>query len=1309
VAQLSSLSEERTPTSLRRPVAASGPDASCVLSPLYPPPTRAARKGEQPPETLCLSRREVLSHGCEAHLALAGWQKALQLRTQMGNAFTRSRRDAQGLRWLRLLVRLGMLNTQRELAVAISEGRLEVVRYLVTECSADVNIKDNYGWTALLRAASDGHVDVVRYLVTECSADVNIKDNYGWTALLRAASDGHVDVVRYLVGECSADMNMKDNSGGTALMWAARGGHVGVVRSLVGECSADVNFQVEHGLTVLMLAASSGDVDVVRCLVAECSANVIMKDNSGGTALMWAARYGHTDAVRFLVDDGGADVNMRNDEDHTAIRIASDRGYHDIVRLLTPFAQPSHRSTTHSAHTLLVSNASRSAAIPPSEVELGQFFDQGNIGGDFRVQWLGADAVAKLFISDASASTLEQEVRAWQALRHPNVLKLYGVCQAAPNVNFFVCEYASQGSLAEYTMSESSSSDLKPLTWKFLYEAALGLEYLHERGIIHGDLRCSNILIGTDGMAKLSNFGSTGVANHPRSVVRSMRWQAPEALEGSPASRESDIYSLGMCILEAVSGKKPWSTEGEVYTRICKGMWNAHAHASGPYDEHDYGTPLGDGIFVSSNDPDFVRCSRELVWRMCRRDPRGRSSLTSVVSELEQLSVEGRPDVPQPEAENASCFEGYKGEAVEERWEKLRECMDDIDNAQHHKLFDKLKRVCDQLRASEQSQRLLDRFYALVTDLYRTVQMTPQEAWAMQLSSTRATTTSLISFTRRVDALLTALGEAVPEETEILWQQQRREQGAAFVSGIADTVLLVQALKSVEEQSALLTSLRSEMENPEHKYTAGQLQTMQKTYEAIESKLATEGVEDAATLTPEWFIPWYELIPDEGEALGTGGFGSVRRAKWLDSDVVVKEVLLPGSDGASSSDSVYDSMLAPRFQTPTEPEVLAKRAEAQAMFRREADIWFGFSHPHVIRLFGACHIGRPFFVCEYATHGTLVSYLRKHPGDLWAKLHEAALGVQYLHARDVVHGDLKGNNVVVGSDLKAKVTDFGLSLAVGSKATAPISAASNWVAPECLARKKGDEADVKPTFESDVYSMGMCIVEALRVVEAVQDGKPSSGCYPWGMLDPYAVKFHVTSGKLPSRPSLCTDEQWNLVTRMCVLDPKKRLKISTVADELKRFVETSTGLDTNNQVDSETDVMSALADPVNAASVVSMSAAARKLLSQLQGDTNQHDTSPVVLYSSLWDRIEHVRGQFDEGDRDVACSSAFRALVVEAGASTARLRETTSGDLISLARVVMGCYALSRRLSKLCDAHFLKNPRELAYSEDGGEEEVPLE
>ncbi|EGZ12003.1 hypothetical protein PHYSODRAFT_391338, partial [Phytophthora sojae] len=155
--------------------------------------------------------------------------------------------------------------------------------------------------------------------------------------------------------------------------------------------------------------------------------------------------------------------------------------------------------------------------------------------------------------------TFDDEVRVWQQLRHPNVLKLYGACDVGLDLLFFVCEYASQGSLLEYV---KSSSVEKSAMWRYLHEAALGLEYLHERDLVHGDLRCSNILIGSDCNAKLSNFGLSGSAKRFRVTsgegVNSTRWQAPEVVKGESPAYESDVYSLGMCILEASTKKRPW-------------------------------------------------------------------------------------------------------------------------------------------------------------------------------------------------------------------------------------------------------------------------------------------------------------------------------------------------------------------------------------------------------------------------------------------------------------------------------------------------------------------------------------------------------------------------------------------------------------------------------------------------------------------------------------------------------------------------------------------------------------------------------
>ena len=112
--------------------------------------------------------------------------------------------------------------TGREsLVYSAGEGHVDIVRCLLKK-GADMNIKDNFGWTALMRAASNGHDKVVQVLVDK-GADMNIKDRDGWTALIRAAIMGYDKVVQVLVDE-GADMNIKNRDGDTALMMAAASG-----------------------------------------------------------------------------------------------------------------------------------------------------------------------------------------------------------------------------------------------------------------------------------------------------------------------------------------------------------------------------------------------------------------------------------------------------------------------------------------------------------------------------------------------------------------------------------------------------------------------------------------------------------------------------------------------------------------------------------------------------------------------------------------------------------------------------------------------------------------------------------------------------------------------------------------------------------------------------------------------------------------------------------------------------------------------------------------------------------------------------
>jgi serine/threonine protein kinase len=227
---------------------------------------------------------------------------------------------------------------------------------------------------------------------------------------------------------------------------------------------------------------------------------------------------------------------------------------------------------------------------------------------------------------------------------------------------------------------------------------------------------------------------------------------------------------------------------------------------------------------------------------------------------------------------------------------------------------------------------------------------------------------------------------------------------------------------------------------------------------------------------PTWFLPWYELILDTGACVGEGGFGSVYRAKWLDSEVVVKQVKVQGKRTTPNASKAISTTFESTFSAdrPCTSDD-AERQKLRKMFECEVGIWFDLSHPHIVRLFGACHLSTPFFACEFATNGPLDKYLRTHPDELWPKLFEDALDVQYLQVRGVIHGDLKCNNVVVGSDGKGKVTDFALSAtaALAGNGGERVSAAWQRVAPECL-----QEGAAQLSSASDIYALGMCIVES---------------------------------------------------------------------------------------------------------------------------------------------------------------------------------------------------------------------------------------
>ena len=94
----------------------------------------------------------------------------------------------------------------------------------------------------------------------------------------------------------------------------------------------------------------------------------------------------------------------------------------------------------------------------------------------------------------------------------------------------------------------------------------VGLAFLHENRVIHGDLKCANLLVDDSRkIVKLTDFGSAKLVESSISqsdlncVIRgSLAWMAPEVLNNKGIRRKADVWSLGCCVIEMAIGGNPW-------------------------------------------------------------------------------------------------------------------------------------------------------------------------------------------------------------------------------------------------------------------------------------------------------------------------------------------------------------------------------------------------------------------------------------------------------------------------------------------------------------------------------------------------------------------------------------------------------------------------------------------------------------------------------------------------------------------------------------------------------------------------------
>ncbi|KAF9230162.1 kinase-like domain-containing protein, partial [Melanogaster broomeanus] len=227
--------------------------------------------------------------------------------------------------------------------------------------------------------------------------------------------------------------------------------------------------------------------------------------------------------------------------------------------------------------------------------------------------------------------------------------------------------------------------------------------------------------------------------------------------------------------------------------------------------------------------------------------------------------------------------------------------------------------------------------------------------------------------------------------------------------------------------------------------------------------------------------------------------------------------------------------------------------------RREIKVWLKLDHINVLPLFGTTmRFGQyPAMVCPWLENGALTSYLECRNDELTMEqrlvlLSDVAAGLEHLHSRSVVHGDLSGLNVLIRGDGRACIADFGLSTMLTELGGSTFATSCQtrgtlrWAAPELLDLDASDDEESPPKFvpttQTDVYSFGGIMLQIL------------TGNVPYHYyVREVQVMRAIITGETPRRPSrdLISDRRWSFIQRCWSSDDAGRQRPSD--EELVEF------------------------------------------------------------------------------------------------------------------------------------------------------------
>ncbi|KAK2835283.1 hypothetical protein Q5P01_015767 [Channa striata] len=212
---------------------------------------------------------------------------------------------------------------------------------------------------------------------------------------------------------------------------------------------------------------------------------------------------------------------------------------------------------------------------------------------------------------------------------------------------------------------------------------------------------------------------------------------------------------------------------------------------------------------------------------------------------------------------------------------------------------------------------------------------------------------------------------------------------------------------------------------------------------------------------------------------------------------------------------------------------------------REAEIMYQLDNPYIVRMLGLCSAESLMLVMEMASAGPLNKYLSTKKDSITTEnivnlMHQVSVGMKYLEEKNFVHRDLAARNVLLVNQQYAKISDFGLSKALGAddnyyKARTAGKWPLKWYAPECINFHKFSS-------KSDVWSFGITMWEAFSY-----GGKPYKK-----MKGPDVMRF-IEAGSRMECPAACPERMYTLMKECWTYKHEDRPDFKKVEESMRSY------------------------------------------------------------------------------------------------------------------------------------------------------------